>query len=166
MFSSNQFKKKHSIKVPKTIKVLYCDKKNIVTFIGSSQTKSLKLKVKIFLDSISNTILVTDISVADASAIDLKNIKKIQGTTVAKINQMLIEVTYTLYQKLNLVGVGYRAFSYEKLENQLYFKLGYSHLIYYPLQSELQFQHLNMYLHFDFQIQLLIYQIFSYLSGE
>ena len=39
----NKFKKKHIIKIPKNIKVLYCDEKNIVTFIGQSLTKSLKL---------------------------------------------------------------------------------------------------------------------------
>lgn len=63
--------------------------------------------------------------------------KKIQGTTVAKIKQILIESTYTLYQKLNLVGVGYRVFAHEQLKNQIYFKLGYSHLIYFKIPSEL-----------------------------
>jgi large subunit ribosomal protein L6 len=137
MVMLNKFKKKHTIKLPKNIKVLYCDKKNIVTFIGQSLTKSLKLKVKIFLNSVSNSIVVTDIFVSDASGKDLKNIKKIQGTTVAKIKQMLIETTYVLYHKLNLVGVGYRVFSYENLESQLYFKLGFSHLIYFKVPDSL-----------------------------
>jgi large subunit ribosomal protein L6 len=134
----NKFKKKHTIKVPKNIKVLYCDKKNIVTFIGPSLTKSLKLKVKIFLNPALNTITVTDIFVSGASGKDFKNLKKIQGTTVAKIKQMLIETTYVLYHKLNLVGVGYRAFPYEKLESQLYFKLGFSHLIYFKVSDYLK----------------------------
>lgn len=67
MVMLNKFKKKHTIKIPKNIKVLYCDKKNIVTFIGPALTKSIKLKVKIFLHSISNSIVVTDISVSGAS---------------------------------------------------------------------------------------------------
>lgn len=134
----NKFKKKHTIKVPKNIKVLYCDKKNIVTFIGPSLTKSLKLKVKIFLNPALNTITVTDVFALGASGKDLKNLKKIQGTAVAKIKQMLIETTYVLYHKLNLVGVGYRAFSYEKLESQLYFKLGFSHLIYFKVSDDLK----------------------------
>ena len=133
----NKFKKKHTIKVPKNIKVLYCDKKNIVTFIGPSLTKSLKLKVKIFLNPALNTITVTDVFALGASGKDLKNLKKIQGTAVAKIKQMLIETTYVLYHKLNLVGVGYRVFPYEKLENQLYFKLGFSHLIYFKVSDSL-----------------------------
>lgn len=138
MFVSNKFKKKHTIKIPKNIKVLYCDKKNIVTFIGPSLTKSLALQVKIFLGTSSNTITVTDIFVFGVSTKDFKNMKKIQGTTVAKIKQTLIETTYVLYHKLNLVGVGYRVFPYEKLENQLYFKLGFSHLIYFKVSDSLK----------------------------
>jgi large subunit ribosomal protein L6 len=138
MFNSNKFKKKHTVKVPKNIKVLYCDKKNIVTFIGPSQVKSLKLKVKIFLTPLSNVIMVTNVPVFGASATDLKNIKKVQGTTIAKIKQMLIETTYVLYHKLNLVGVGYRVFPYEQFDNQLYFKLGFSHLIYFKVSDSLK----------------------------
>ena len=137
MFGSNKFKKKYVVRVPKNIRILYCDKKNIITFIGSSQTKSLKLKVQVFLTPMLNLITVTDIPVLGASATDIKNVKKVQGTTVAKIKQVLIEITYTLYHKLNLVGVGYRVFPYEQLENQLYFKLGYSHLIYFRIPDSL-----------------------------
>ena len=94
MSASNQFENKYSVKVSKNIKVLYFDKKNIVTFIGSSLTKSLKLKVKILLIPVSNVIVVTDAFSLDASSSDIKNIKKIQGTTISKIKQILIEITY------------------------------------------------------------------------
>jgi len=133
MFNLNKLKKKYTIKVPNNIKILYCDKKNILVFIGPSQTKSIKLKIKVFLIPEKNLITITDIYVFKISSTSLKNVKKVQGTTVAKIKQMLIETTYTLYQRLNLVGVGYRVFSYEQLKNQIYFKLGYSHLIYFKV---------------------------------
>lgn len=138
MPNANVFKKKHTIKIPKNIKVLYCDKKNLVTFIGPSQIKSLKVKMKLFLTIDSNIIMVTNIFASKASATDIKNINKLQGTTVAKIKQILIEITYTLYHKLNLVGVGYRVFPYEQLDNQLYFKLGFSHLTYFKVPSSLK----------------------------
>nr|AZP79210.1 ribosomal protein L6 [Nitzschia palea] len=138
MSAPNQFKNKYSVKVSKNIKVLYFDKKNIVTFIGSSLTKSLKLKVKILLIPVSNVIVVTNVFSSNASSADIKNIKKIQGTTIAKIKQTLIEITYPLYYKLNLVGVGYKVFPYEQLENQLYFKLGFSHLIYFKISDSLK----------------------------
>ena len=50
-----------------------------------------------------------------------------------KIRQILIEITYILHCKLNLIGVGYRVFTHEKLANQIYFKLGFSHLIYFRI---------------------------------
>ena len=138
MFNYNKFKKKNSTKVYQNIKVIYCNEKNIVMFIGPFQIKSLKLKVKIFLLPLSNVITITTVSAFSASATDLKNIQRIQGTTVAKIKQVLIETVYILHCKLNLIGVGYKAFSYEQLNNQFYFKLGFSHLIYFNVSDSLK----------------------------
>ena len=131
-------KKRYSVKIPKNIQIIYCDKKNIVTFIGPLSTRSLKLKIKIFLIPSLNLILVSQIPIEEKSVMRVKDIKKIQGTTIAKIKQILIEITYTLHCKLNLVGVGYRVFTHEKLANQIYLKLGYSHLTYFRIPSELQ----------------------------
>ena len=130
-------KKKYIVKIPQNIRVVYCAKKNIITFIGSFQKRSLRLNVKVFLIPSSNLIIVSEIPVGGQSSIGVRNVKKIQGTTVAKIKQALIETTYVLYYKLNLVGVGYRVFPYEGLTNQIYFKLGYSHLIYFKVPSSL-----------------------------
>lgn len=128
-------KKKYSVKVPKNIQVIYCDKRNIITFVGSLSTKSLQLPIKLLLIKSSNLIVASHILVSAKSRTHIKNLRKIQGNTVAKIKQVLIEITYTLHCKLNLVGVGYRTFMYEKLTNQIYLKLGYSHLIYFRIPS-------------------------------
>jgi len=128
-------KKKYSIKVPKNIKILYCSEKNLITFIGPLATKSLSLKIKLLLIPSSNLIIATSLPTDRKSITGSKSSKKMQGTTTAKIKQILIEVTYVLSRKLNLVGVGYRAFSYEKLPNQMYLKLGYSHLIYFRIPT-------------------------------
>lgn len=125
------FKKKYSIKIPKNIQVIYCNKKDIITFAGPLSMKSLKLKIKLFLIPSSNLIVASPIPTEGKAAMRLKDVRKVQGTTIAQIKQILIEITYALHQKLNLVGVGYRVFAHEKLANQLYLKLGYSHLIYF-----------------------------------
>jgi len=128
------FKKKHSIKIPKNIKVLYCDKKNLIMFMSPLLTKSLNLKTKILLIPSSNLIVVTDLPIVNKYKIgSKKNGKKLQGTMVAKIKQNLIEMTNVLFQKLNLVGVGYRIFPYKNFPNQIYLKLGYSHLLYFKI---------------------------------
>lgn len=128
-------KKRYSIKIPKNIQIIYCDKKNIITFVGPLLTKSLKLKIKIFLIPTSNLVVASQIPTKGSSVTRIKDIKKIQGTTIAKIKQILIEIAYTLHCKLSLVGVGYRVFTHEKLTNQIYLKLGYSHLIYFLIPS-------------------------------
>lgn len=137
MLNFNKFKKKYVIKVPQNVTLLYCDKKNIITFIGAFQTKSLKLDVKIFLISKSN-LVVSNLAYSGLFNMNHKVTKKLQGTAVAKIRHALIDTTYTLYHRLNFVGVGYRVFFYDNFENQLYFKLGYSHLIYFKIPCSLK----------------------------
>jgi large subunit ribosomal protein L6 len=101
-------------------------------------TKSLKLKIKLFLVPSANLIIISQTPAEGKSTIRIKDVKKIQGTTIAKIKQILVEITYVLHHKLNLVGVGYRVFVHEKLANQIYLKLGYSHLIYFRIPSKIQ----------------------------
>lgn len=132
------FKKKYTIKIPKNVQVIYCDKKNLLILVGPLSTKSIKLKIKVFLMPYSNLIIASQIPAEKKSIVRIKDIKKIQGTTIAKIKQILIEITYTLYCKLNLVGVGYRVFTHEIQKNQIYLKLGYSHLIYFRIPSEIR----------------------------
>ena len=97
MFNLKKLKKRYTVKIPKNISIIYCDKKNIITFVGPLQTKSLKLNVKIFLISDSQLVVVTQIPLLNISAGSLKSSKKLQGTTVSKIKQIIIEVSYTLY---------------------------------------------------------------------
>ena len=129
----NRLKKKYVIKVPENIQVIYCENTNILTFQGLLDKKFLKLGVKIVLIPEENSIVVTDVPII----VGKKNLKKLQGTVVAEIKQKLIETSYVLFTKLKLIGVGYRVFPYEKMNNQVYFKLGYSHLVYFKIPKNL-----------------------------
>ena len=131
-------KKKHTIKIPENINTFYCDKKNLLTFIGPLQKKSLKLQVKALFVPSTNLLVISDLPINKISNVGLKNSKSVQGTTIAKIKQILIEITYTLHHKLELIGVGYRVFPLETLKNQLHFKLGYSHLIYFKIPENIE----------------------------
>ena len=130
---NSTLKKKYIIKVPESVKTIYCNEKNLIVFEKLGHKKYVKLDVKILLLSQKNLIVVTDVPVST----NLKNYKKLQGTTVALIKRQLIELSYTLFIKLELIGVGYRVFPYEKILNQVYFKLGYSHLIYFNISDKL-----------------------------
>lgn len=121
------------IKIPKTVNVIYCKKKNILIFKGFLKTKTLKINNKIILVSSKNCIVVSPFINNNNSIIISKQAEIMQKTYIAKIKDILVEINYHLYRKVNFVGVGYRAFFLENIHNQLYFKLGYSHLVYFKI---------------------------------
>lgn len=130
--------KKYSLKIPNDISIIYCNKKRILTFINSNNYKSLKLKVNIFINDSEKIIKVSSIPFYDISNNEKKKIKAIQGTTVALLKQMLIEISTTIYKKLKIIGVSYRAVIEESFNNQLLLlKLGFSHLVYFRISKNL-----------------------------
>lgn len=132
------FQKKYTIKIPENVTTFYCDKKKIITFLGPLKKKSLKLEVKPFFLKSSNSLIISDLSNTQNSSIGGKKAKIMQGTTLALIKHILIEINYKLYNKLKFVGVGYRSFQMDNpLENQIFLKLGYSHMIYFKIPSPL-----------------------------
>jgi large subunit ribosomal protein L6 len=132
------FQKKYTIKIPENVTTFYCDKKKIITFSGPLKKKSLKLEVKPFFSNTSNSLIISDLSNTHNSVIGKKKAKIMQGTTLALIKHALIEINYKLYNKIKFVGVGYRSFQMNNpLENQIFLKLGYSHMIYFRIPSPL-----------------------------
>ena len=130
--------KKHLIKILKETTVIYCNKRKIIVVIGPLKKKSLKLQVKLNFNEKLNIIEVTGIPFSKLSNNGLKNIKTIQGTTVALIKQLLIETSSVFYQKLKFTGVGYRVLEVNNFEKQvLLFRLGYSHNIYFKIPKNL-----------------------------
>ena len=129
---------KYTIKIPKDIQIIYCSKTNLLIITGPLTKKTLRLDVKIINLDKYKSINVTRIPGKNTNSKNkIKDLKKIQGTTVAKIKQSIIETSNILYHKLNLVGVGYRAFDVENIDNQICLKLGYSHLIYHKTPENL-----------------------------
>lgn len=131
-------KKRYNIKIPKDISVIFCNKKKIITFIGPKGYKSLKLKVNILINKTKNSIKISSIPFYNIPNNEKKKIKAIQGTTVALLKQILIEISTIIYKKLKIIGVSYRALSEESFNNQLLLlKLGFSHLIFFKISEEL-----------------------------
>lgn len=134
-------KKKYLIKIPKNILVIYNSKKNIITFIGGStptQIKSLKLHLNILIKNNLNVIEITN-KPFKKSQINKTQIKAYQGTTTALIKQVLLETSSVIFNKLKVVGVGYRFLTVDGFDNKLFmFKLGYSHPLYYKITDELK----------------------------
>jgi large subunit ribosomal protein L6 len=130
--------KKNLLKIPKNILVVYNNTKKIITFIGPSNIKSLQINLEILLKKEVNILEVTNKPFQKLN-LNKKQIKSLQGTTVALIKQILIETSALIYSKLKIVGVGYRFVSLEGFNNKLLMlKLGYSHSLYYKIPDELK----------------------------
>lgn len=133
-----KFQKKQIIKIPNNIAVFYCKKKKFITFKGPLKKKSLKVKVDLKIFQKKKQIEICDKILSNLPNNRKKEAISLQGTTASLIRQLLIETSATVYQKLKLIGVGYRVLPVENLEKDLLlFKLGYSHSIFLKIPKEI-----------------------------
>lgn len=129
---------KFNIKIPTDITVIYSKRERTLTLLGPLKRKSMKLKVKIFVDKPKKILSVSPLTFNQMSNTQRKKIKALRNTTVAQIKHMLIESSISVHKKLKINGVGYRAFFAEKFsEKLLSLKLGYSHFIYVKIPESL-----------------------------
>ena len=106
--------------------------------IGPLKKKSISLKLKIFIDKSKKIISVSHLTFLKISNAEKKKIKTLRLTTVAQIKHLLIESSIIIFQKLKIVGVGYRTDFTDTFEKKLLtLKLGYSHLIYMKIPKNL-----------------------------
>lgn len=131
--------KNDTIKVPNDVSLIYCDKKKIIVFSGPKSKKSLKVKLKLIISNSKKLIKVSLIPFSTISNTEKKKLKSLQGTTTALLKQLIVETSMTFYQKLKLIGIGYRAIPLETFEDQLLtLKLGFSHFIYFKIPKKIK----------------------------
>lgn len=134
----NLQQKKFNIKIPQNISVIFSEKKRTLTIVGPLTTKSMKLKLKIIIDKSKKILSVSPLPFFHMSNAEKKKIHALRAATVAQIKHLLIESSITIFQKLNIVGVGYRIDFTEITEKKLLtLKLGYSHYFYVKIPKNL-----------------------------
>jgi ribosomal protein L6P/L9E len=125
---------KYIVKIPNDIYLIYCSKKKILVLKGILIKKVLRLNVQLLVFKSNSIIKVTPLPFFKISNYEQKKIKTLQGTHVASIKQLIVEISVTLYRKLKFIGVGYRALEVDNFKNKLFlFKLGYSHFLYFKI---------------------------------
>ena len=130
--------KKQIVKIPKNIAVFYCKKKKLIILDGPLKRKSLKVELNLEINQKKQQIEIPSQLSLEQSNSDKKYIKALQGTTTSLIKQLLVETSVPIYQKLKLVGVGYRAFPVENFEKELLlFRLGFSHSIFLKIPKNI-----------------------------
>lgn len=137
--NKNKIEKKKIIKIPHNIKVFYSKKKKILIVKGFNRQKSLKINTLLTISNVKQQIGIASKSITKLSNSNKKKIRLIQITTASRIKQLLIETSAIMYQKLKLIGVGYRAFPVENFEDHLLLlRLGYSHPIYFKIPLKIK----------------------------
>ena len=129
--------KKYIVKIPDKVNLYYCKKKKILILKGTVSQRALKIETRLKIKK--NEIEV--ISIVPRNILHRK-LKAIQGTTIAMIKQLLIDVTSVSYKNLNFIGIGYRASFLEN--NLILFKLGYSHPVYFSVPVNLKISCLKL----------------------
>ena len=129
---------KQIIKIPNNIDVFYCKEKKIIILKGPLGQKSLKINNLLTIFCTKQQIGIIHDIPSKLSNYKMKKLQSIEGCTVSLLKQLLVELTVPIYQKLKLIGVGYRIFPVENFENQLLlFRLGYSHPIYFKIPAKI-----------------------------
>ena len=72
-----KFSKKHSVKIPKNIKIIYYAQPNFLVIIGPSSRKVLNLKLRVIITEPTNYIAITTIPTRKVSDNRKKNIKSL-----------------------------------------------------------------------------------------
>ena len=135
----NKLSKKYQIKIPKNLKIIYVEKKNLIIFEGPLKTKAFQIDFKLYITNEYNTIYVTKILNNKNFTTKKNNLTSIRRTTVSAIKKLILEVSVVLTKKLKLIGVGYKVFPLTVLEKEfLQFKIGFSHFIYYKVPTNVK----------------------------
>ena len=93
-----------------------------------------------------------------------KNINALRATTIAQIKHLFIETSITIFQKLKIIGVGYRIdFTEDSKKKLLTLNLGYSHYFYIKVPNNLK---LNCFTKTNFSIFGNSYNEISNLSSK
>ena len=135
----NQKQKKFNLKIPQNTSIILSDEKKTLTIIGPITTKSMKLKLKITINKAKKILSVSPLPFFPISNAQKKKINALRATTVAQIKHLFIETSITIFQKLKIIGVGYRIDFIENSKKKLLtLKLGYSHYFYVKIPNNLE----------------------------
>jgi len=71
-----QIPKRYTIKIPKDISLIYCNKKKIITFFGPKSFKSMRPKVHLFIDKTKEKIKVSSLPFSEIPNNEKKKLKR------------------------------------------------------------------------------------------
>lgn len=132
--------KKYLIKIPNYVTIFYCNNSQILVVKGLKRQVVFKFNIIIKILNI-NSINILFIMKDNYTCFykKKKKLKSYIGTIVTLIKNSILDVSLIEYEKLTLVGVGYKVSNINlgKLKI-LKLKLGYSHSIFFKVPKNLK----------------------------
>lgn len=133
-----QFLKKHTIKIPKDVQIIYFKKDRYLLILGPLDKKIIKVNFEIYLFNQNNIIYVTKTLVhKNLNNFQKRNIKSLRKNFNSKIKKNILESSILINKRLKLVGVGFKAFLNENL---IQFRLGFSHSIFCKIPKKIEIE--------------------------
>jgi len=132
-------KKKYIIKIPDYVTIFYCNNSHILVVRGLKRQVVFKLNIIIKLLTINtiNSLFITKYSYN--CVYKKKKFKSYRGTIVTLIKNAILDVSLIEYEKLTLVGVGYKVSNLNLGKLKIIkLKLGYSHSIFFKVPKNLK----------------------------
>jgi len=133
-------KKKYVIKIPDYVTIFYCNNSYILVVKGLKRRVVFKFNIRIKLLNI-NRINILFITKDNYNCVykKKKKFKSYRGTIVALIKNSILDVSLIEYEKLTLVGVGYKVSNINLGKLKIIkLKLGYSHSIFFKVPKNLK----------------------------
>jgi len=141
----NILKKKYIIKVPDYVTILYCNNSHILIIKSLKRQVVFNLNIRIKLLNINKSnILFIMKERHNCVHINKKKFKSYRGTIVNLIKNLILDVSLIEYEKLTLVGVGYKVSNINLGKLKIIkLNLGYSHSIFFKVPTNLKIICLN-----------------------
>ena len=129
---------RYNVKIPSDTMVVYCKNKRLLTLIKKGNRKSIRVFLQLNVNKFKKIITVSSSPFSGISNKEKKKLKAMQGTMAALLKQLITEVSTSVSQKLIFIGMGYRINNIDTFNNDvIIFKLGYSHLFYFKVPTNL-----------------------------
>lgn len=132
--------KKYVIKIPDYVTLFYCNNSSILVVQGLKCRVVFKFNIRLKLLNIKN-INILFITKDNYNCVykKKKKVKSYRGTIVALIKNSILDVSLIEYEKLTLVGVGYKISNLNLGKLKIIkLKLGYSHSIFFKVPKNLK----------------------------
>ena len=123
--------KKFTVKIPNNVKMIYNKKESLLLILGTANNRMLKLNFKVILIAGSDLLYVTSVKTQFTNKAQEKKKKSLRKTLMALIKQNVLDSSNRTSVKLKMIGVGYKIFKVNSVENLFQLKLGFSHSLFY-----------------------------------